>query len=168
MQRYLEYDKAVEALQLGSDERLEELAGEIADFPMGVDSFIHRRWIINAIDMGSVGSIAWMLSKGIDLNFRDDDGYTALHSALERSVADRHHVLRLLLAAGAPVNRNGIHGYTPAHFAAAKGDVEALRLLIDHGADLSIRTEIDKYATPLEVARFRGRNDVVQFLESIA
>ena len=41
--------------------------------------------------------------------------------------------------------------------AAARDDVEALRILAAHGADLTIRTDIDDYATPLEETRMLGK-----------
>ncbi len=50
--------------------------------------------------------------------------------------------------------------------AAARGDVDALRALVAHGADPSIRTQIDDYATPLEEARNLGRVNAVRFLEA--
>ena len=51
--------------------------------------------------------------------------------------------------------------------AAARDDVEALRILVRHGADLSIRTDIDNYATPLEEARHLGKLKAVEFLERV-
>ncbi len=77
--------------------------------------------------------------------------------------ADRYELLELLLRAGAPVNLKGINEWTPAHLAAARDDVEALRLLVAHGADLSIRTDIDDFATPLEEARTLGCRKAVAF-----
>ena len=120
---------------------------------------------INAIDVGSTESIRWMLSRGVELSFRDAEGYTPILSALERQHEDRLEVLKLLLQAGAPVNLKGFNDWTPAHMAAARDDVDALRVLVPHGADLSIRTEIDDYATPLEEARNLGKLNAVRFLE---
>ena len=96
----------------------------------------------------------------------DQEGYTALHAALERD-ADRGDLLELLLTAGAPVNAKGINDWTPAHMAAARDDVEALRVLVAHGADLTIRTGIDDRATPLEEGRILGSRNAVRFLEDL-
>jgi ankyrin repeat protein len=108
-----------------------------------------------------------MLEHGVDLKFRNDEGYTPLHSAIDRERSDRHEVLEMLLAAGAPVNLKGINDWTPAHMAAARDDVDALRLLVRYGADLTIRTDIDDYATPLEEARTLGKLAAAQYLESV-
>jgi ankyrin repeat protein len=100
-----EYKAVLQVLKLGSVEQLEALASQLADFPEGVDSFLNRRWIINAIHAGSMGTIEWMLSQGVNLAFTDEEGYTPLHCAIEEK---NLVVLETLLAAGAPVNLKGI------------------------------------------------------------
>lgn len=162
-----DYLRMLEVLKSGSVADLEAEALRDPQFPAGADSYAGRRWIINAIDCGSPQCIKWMLQKGVDLDFRDEQGYTSLHSALERSADDRAEVLKLLLQAGAPINRKGINDWTPAHMAAARDDVDALRTLVEHGADLSIRTEIDDCATPLEEARNLRKMNAVRFLDSV-
>ena len=161
------YLRMFEVLKSGSVDDLEAEVLRDPEFPSGADCYIGSRWIINAIDSGSMLCIKWMLQKGVDLNFRDEGGYTPLHSAIERSADDRNEVLKLLLQAGAPVNLKGINDWTPAHMAAARDDVDALRILVQHGADLSIRTEIDDYATPLEEARNLRKMNAMRYLESV-
>lgn len=63
-------------VESGTLDQLERLAVEINGFPNAVDSFVGRRWIINAIGTGSAQAIRWMLGKRVDLNFRDDESYT--------------------------------------------------------------------------------------------
>jgi ankyrin repeat protein len=157
-----------QVLASGGVSDLEELVGLCEDFPRGRDPLVGRYWITNAIDCGSEVAVAWMLSKGVDISFRDEEGYTVLHSALERPSDDKYRVLELLLKHGAPVNAHGINDWTPAHMAAAREDVEALRLLVAYKADLSIRTTIDHYATPLEEARLLKKEAAVRFLEGVA
>lgn len=165
---YEDCERAMKILQSGNTEQLEKLAEELPHFPECADSFLGRPWITNAIDVGSLQAIEWMLSRGVTLDIGDDDGYTPLHSAIERENADKYQVLELLLASKAPVDKRGIHGYTPAHLAAARNDVKALKLIASYGADLSIRTIIDEDATPLEEARNRGSSDAVAYLESLS
>lgn len=162
-----EYDMIVDALVAGDLRKLNAFAATVIGFPNGEDGFIGRRWIRNAVDVGCLSAIEWMLSERVDLDFRECDGYTPLHAALDRD-SDVHAVLEMLLTAGAPVNAKGINDWTPAHMAAARDDVESLRILIRFGADLSIRTDIDDYATPLEEARILGKHQAVRFLESFA
>ncbi|MBX7102554.1 MAG: ankyrin repeat domain-containing protein [Gemmataceae bacterium] len=163
---YAEYDRIMRILANGSREDLEALSREIASFPHGVADFIGDHWITNAIGSGSKESILWMLDKQVDLAIRDT-GYTVLHCAIERDRDDRLEVLEALLVAGAPVNAHGINDYTPAHLAANLEDIEALKILIRHGAELTERTTIDDYATPLEEAENLGRMKSVEFLKGI-
>jgi ankyrin repeat protein len=157
-----DYELVLAALADGRLDALEELAVLIPGFPEGEDSFLGRRWIINAIDVGTLTAIEWVIGKGVDLSFQDQGGYTPLHAALERD-AGRYDLLELLLTAGAPVNARGVNDWTPAHMAAVRDDVEALRILAAHGADLTIRTNIDDYATPLEEARILGSEKAVRY-----
>ena len=159
------YERAMSLLQSGCARELESLERELDVFPLGEDPYFGRRWIINAIDCGCMESIRWILSRGVELGFRDEEGYTPILSALERDREERLEILELLLRTGAPVNRKGVNDWTPAHMAAARDDVDALRVLVLHGADLSIRTEIDDYATPLEEARHLGKLNAVRYLE---
>ena len=161
----LRYERGLAVLESGDPAALDALMRELAGFPHGEDPYVGRRWITNAIDTGSKGSVQWMLHQGVDLGFRDAEGYTPLHSALVRGSSDRYEVLEMLLAAGAPVNLKGVNDWTPAHMAAAHDDVEALRILVGHGADLTIRTDIDDHATPLEEARNLGKRAAVRYLE---
>jgi len=161
------YTRVMALLASGSSADWERLSFEIPGFPEGVDDLVSRRWIINAVGTGSRQSIEWMISKNVRLDFRDEEGYTPLHVAIERRAPDRHEILELLLRAGAPVNLKGVNDWTPAHMAAARNDVDALKLLVRYGADLSIRTDIDDYATPLEEARSLGKHSAARYLESV-
>lgn len=162
-----DYEFVLAILRSGDRAELEELRELLDGFPEGVDSFIGRRWLLNALDVGARSSIEWILAQHVDLAFCDEEGYTPLLYVIDSSRADRYELLALLLRAGAPVNRKGINDWTPAHLAAARDDVAALRILVAHGADLSIRTNIDDYATPLEEARILGRLKAVAYLESV-
>lgn len=162
-----EYRHLLALLQKGDIGLLEEAAQVIESFPCGQDHFLQRQWISNAIDCGSLESIEWVLSKEADLSFTDSEGYTPLLSALERERPDKYEVLRLLIEHGAPLDKKGINDWTPLHKAAVSEDIEALKILVAAGADLSIRTEIDDYATPLEEARNLKKMSSVKFLESV-
>jgi ankyrin repeat protein len=163
----VQYKRMIDILATGSPDQWNQLVSEVPDFPHGVDDFVNRRWIINAVGSGSKEAVSWMLGKNVELNFRDEEGYTPLHAALERAAPERYEFLEVLLTAGAPVNLKGINDWTPAHMAAARDDVRALKILIRFGADLSIRTAIDDYATPLEEARNLGQANAAAFLAEV-
>jgi len=160
------YDYIMRALMAGDVAALEEIASIVDDFPCGKDDCVSRHWITNAIHCGPKEVIAWMLARGACVTFRDDEGFTVLHSAIDREKRDKIEIIRMLLEAGADINAHGPDDWTPAHQAAVRNDVDVLRVLVESGADLSVRTRIDGYATPLEEAKALGGScDAVAYLE---
>lgn len=166
------YHSACGILRSGTGEDLESLALNVQGFPGGIDPYMEEPWIIHAIDDGSLHAIKWILSKGVDLTLRDGEGYTAVHCVIESRRSDKYEILALLLQNRAPVNARGLNDWTPAHLAAARDDVEALRILVAHGADLSICTR-EAYSpthetlTPLEEARELNAQRAIEFLEKV-
>jgi len=78
--------------------------------------------------------IGLLLRKGADPNARSKGGVTALMLA-----ADDTEKVRLLLSKGAEVNAVSKQGHTALDIAASReGSLEAIKLLLDHGADLSL------------------------------
>jgi ankyrin repeat protein len=167
MPAYLDdYDYVLEILKSGSEDQLKELELLIDGFPCGIDIY-GRQWIITAIENGSLASVAWMLSRGIDLTIPNEKNYSIIHEILDHSVINRYELLNLMLKHGAPINDQASNDWTPAHWAAVNEDIDALELLVRYGADLTIRTRIDNYATPLEEARTLRKARAVQFLENL-
>jgi ankyrin repeat protein len=72
--------------------------------------------------------------------------------------------LSLLIAAGANLDRHGFNDWTPLPMAAAKGNLEAVRLLLDAGADRSVRTRIDDHPTTAEGSRLLGQRVVADLI----
>ena len=162
-----DYDEIMEKLLAGDLAALEEIAEIVDDFPTGKDHFIARHWITHAIDCGTAEVVSWMLKNGAPVIFEDDEGFSVIHSAIDREKSDRIEIMKILIVAGADINAQGINDYTPAHHAAVRNDVEALRVLVENGADLTIRTRIDEYATPLEEAELMGNSpDSVAYLRN--
>lgn len=147
---------------------LERLSAADETFPDGVDPWIGRRWIINAIDVGKFPGINWILKQNVDLRFRDDEGITPLHACIDRQVADevtKHDIMRALIAAGADVNAVAANGYTPLHLAAVRDDLRAIDLLLEAGACPDQKTNIDHYATPEQQARLLGNTKTANYLK---
>ncbi len=61
-------------------------------------------------------------------------------------------ILKLLLEFGADPNQRGINDYTPLRMAVAENQLSAMKLLLEAGADPRLRTRIDEYETPREMA----------------
>lgn len=142
----------LEILGTGGPSDFEFVKSLIEHFPDGLDAWLGRHWITNAIDCGSTEAVKWVLQQKINLTFRDDEGYTVLHSAIERPGVEANEIIRMLIAAGADVNAHGVNDWTPLHMAVARGKPEIIEMLLEAGADRSIRTRIDDYETAEEMA----------------
>src|SRR5215467_4115870 len=94
-----------------------------------------------AIERGSTKAVERLLKAGASANAIDADGVPALMTATLFANAD---MLELLLARGADPNRTGPSGATALMWASP--DIEKMRRLIDHGANVNARSEADRTA----------------------
>jgi serine/threonine-protein phosphatase 6 regulatory ankyrin repeat subunit A len=83
--------------------------------------------IFEAAKKNLVDTVKHKLSGGVDINSKDDDGFTALHWAVYRSHKD---LIESLIDKGANINAKDIFGKTPLDY--ADGDIP--QLLRNHGA----------------------------------
>jgi ankyrin repeat protein len=109
-----------------------------------------------------------LILAGSSVDYEDDAGFPALIAALSTSRADRLDILRLLIQHGADLARQGINDWTPLHYAASTGDLPAIRILLEAGADPHSRTRIDDLATPAEEAERAGFMEGARFLRDAA
>ena len=75
-----------------------------------------------------------------------NSGLTALHYAVGRFKSPRRNlkIVRILIKAGADINKLTNNGRTPMRFAATGGHPKATKILIDAGADLNISSPLRK------------------------
>jgi ankyrin repeat protein len=143
------------AIRAGDLVKLEEYAEMLEGFPAGSDPEMGP-WICMFAG-GPLAALRWALDRGAPVDPEVDDGFPPLHAALDAGGPGVCARLSLLIAAGADLGRHGFNDWTPLHMAAAKGNLDAVRLLLDAGADRSIRTRIDDCATAEEEARILGQ-----------
>jgi uncharacterized protein len=105
-----------------------------------------------------------LIEAGSNVNYADDAGFPSLIATLSTDRPDRLEVVTLLIRHGADLDQRGINDWTPLHWAASTGDLNAVRLLLKAGANRSARTRIDNCATPLEEAEAAGSQDVAAVL----
>jgi hypothetical protein len=120
--------------------------------------------LLTAVAFNDTDLVEFLLCHGADPNVDVDDGYTALLLAIESEDPASVDIVSRLIAAGADVHRPGINGWTPLHMAAARGQLEKARLLLDAGARVDQRKGIDAGETPLMEAAYLGRPALVQLL----
>ena len=99
-----------------------------------------------AASKGNIEAVKQHLAAGTDVNTKDDDEYTPLHSA---TIEGRREVAELLISQGANVNAKNKLGSTPLHVAAYM-KFDLAELLIAKGADVNARNNKD--STPLDWA----------------
>ena len=168
-----EYDLITNSLANGTVEDWERIAQEFPDFPHGRDNFINRHWISNAIiEGGSIESVKWMISKGVNLCFMDGEGLSLLHWCLEFPRTDKLEMMQLLIDSGADINigtelgTQGRNGWTPLHMAVCYKDIEAVKLLLKNNADTTLRTPIDDYSTAEEDAVHCGNHEAAELIRA--
>jgi hypothetical protein len=97
---------------------------------------------------------------GADVNQRDKQGFPALATA---AYAGRHHFSRYLVEElGADLNIPSTSGQTPLSFAAARGHLPVVRILLQLKADIDRRN--NDGATPLMIASFGKHDKIVKWL----
>lgn len=115
--------------------------------------------IIHASRKGEVGVLEELMGLKVDVNTRDEKGYTPLIIACYNGKAA---AAAYLLSMGAHVDAQDNGGNTALMGAAFKGYLEIAELLIRHGASLNLQH--GNGGTALMFAAMFGRNEVLQLL----
>jgi ankyrin repeat protein len=119
-------------------------------------SFDDANLLCNAAYNGKADSVKWLLDKGENANFNfTDTGENALHYTLSKTseMDDRAEIVKVLIMAGTDVNKKTLagkptlcfmrdaflKGETPLHRAAAYSNVAIIRMLLDAGAEPSMK-----------------------------
>jgi ankyrin repeat protein len=154
-----------EAAALGRTRRLEDLLqsdpGRVNAW--SADGFMP---IHLASFFGHAAAVELLVRGGADLQAVSRHAQiqvTPLHSAVADEGAADARTVQVLLEHGASPNAGAeLLGGTPLHSAAANGDVELVRLLLEHAADPQTRRQDGK--TPLDLARKAGHDEVAGLL----
>ncbi|WKX71373.1 ankyrin repeat domain-containing protein [Streptomyces sp. XD-27] len=107
--------------------------------------------LVLAVIRDDAAQVAAVLRAGAHPETPDPEGTTPLYQA---SVNGAAHLVRLLLAAGAPPDTESGHGEqgTPLCGAACWGHTDAVRELIAYGADVNLREDHGTGHSPLDWA----------------
>ncbi|MFP5394112.1 MAG: ankyrin repeat domain-containing protein [Gammaproteobacteria bacterium] len=145
------------------------LAAQLDD-ASGIDKLLRRGVSPNAIDPVTGESVLLLAlregsQRAIDRLLAAPDLQTELaapngNTALMMAAFKRNRrAVETLLARGAQVNRAG---WSPLHYAAAAGDADIARLLLEHGARIDALAPGD--LTPLMLAAREGQDEAVTTL----
>jgi len=117
-----------------------------------------RDALIAAIRAGSTPDVQRLLKAGTNPDIVDADGTPALMAA---TLFGDANLVKVLLDGGADPNRTGVGGTTALMWAVP--NVDKVRLLIDHGANVNAKSETDRTAF-LVAASFPRTLDVLRLL----
>ncbi|XP_068687485.1 ankyrin repeat domain-containing protein 54-like [Montipora foliosa] len=97
-------------------------------------------------------------------NFREpgrETKRTPLHYVVCEKNGDEE-LMQMLLERGARTDLVDAFCFTPLHLAAERGNLQAVKTLVKHGAEIMMKNKSDE--TPLAMARKKKHNSVVTFL----
>lgn len=169
---YEKFKKIDAAFRKGDPAALRVAVDEPASVPNGPMPLTIGSCLEYAIYHSPLPFIRTLLEIGADPNPAGHAGFPPLIAVLscgrERPGSpdrrDLLEILKLLLAFKSDPNQRGINDYTPLHMAVSKQDLRAVDLLLQAGADPSLRTRIDNYETPREMAERAGLREIEQRL----
>jgi serine/threonine-protein phosphatase 6 regulatory ankyrin repeat subunit B len=87
---------------------------------------------------GDLEQVKLLISKGANVNEKDEKGWTPLHTVSYNEPYKAADIVEVLIAKGANVDVKDVSGRTPLHVAASKGTV-IFKLLVAKGANVNAR-----------------------------
>ncbi|CAI8586337.1 unnamed protein product [Vicia faba] len=130
-----------------------------ADIVQHVEDVEHGELVLEASRNGNVSELETLLRRGVNFNYRDDYGLTAVHAAAFKGHKD---VVLMLCKAGLDLECEDDEGHVPLHMAVESGDLETVRIFVDKGVNVNAMNK--KGVTPLYLARVWGHEDVCELL----
>jgi ankyrin repeat protein len=116
-----------------------------------------RTLLHRAIQKGWIESVALLLEQKADLTIPNRDKAPACLALIENTTLHNEKRVRIFnqLAHYAPhqLHVAGMRQYTPLHSASVQGDIEMVKLLLEHQADIHALNEYGQ--TPLELAQHK-------------
>jgi hypothetical protein len=112
--------------------------------------------MLAAVAGNNEASLKLLLAAGASIDIRQPDGDTLVHRASGAN-------LKTLVSHGADVNATNAKGATPLHYAARFGQLGSARMLLELGADRTLRDRDGK--TPLDRALENGNALVADLLK---
>jgi len=101
-----------------------------------------------AIEAGRYDEVRKCIDSGVDVDFKDEEGQTAL---IWSTMFGKSIIAEYLIKRGAKVNAKNKSGWTALHFAAFKSDMDMVQLLAENGGDINLKDNDGR--TPIDLAK---------------
>ena len=115
--------------------------------------------LFDAAKTGDTGAVKLLLDQGVDMNVKDNDGWSALHYA---AIYAHTKTVKFLLDQGVDINATDNYGRHALHFAAIYAHTETVKFLLDRGVDINVKNNDGRHA--LHYAATYGYTKTVTFL----
>ena len=115
--------------------------------------------LLSAVTMRRTNMVEYLISHGAYVDATNTYGRTPLHQA---SYLGDEHLARMLISSGADINAVSRSG-TPLHTAVYSRGTHIVEYLVKAGADTTI-TDM-RGCTPADLARLRGKQELIPYLE---
>jgi len=89
---------------------------------------------LSAVASADLDETLRLLDEGVNIDFSNNDGLTALHQAC---IDENEEMVNLLIERGANIEAVDNEGWTPLHAASSAGSVEIAQILVENGANLA-------------------------------
>ncbi|RWS21497.1 uncharacterized protein B4U80_11844 [Leptotrombidium deliense] len=110
------------------------------------------------VESGNVNKVKSFIEKGGDINKTDVNGLTALHCAV---LNNEEEMVEMLLAAGSQLQCCRLY-FSPIHFAVQTGNLNIVRMLINHGDSVNCSDLVGN--TPLSLSIEFNHADITRLL----
>ena len=117
--------------------------------------------LIIAVNDGNEDILRILLAHGADVNFKPNDGQSALMIAARKGF---ENVVRLLIRRGAGINAKDNYGETPLMVAAMEGQREVVKVLLEEGTNRNSKNS--KGLTARDLARWRGNIEIANLIKT--
>ena len=128
----------------------------------GVDKY-GRNDLINAVIDNNMQEVIRLLQSGMEVNKKDDNGWTALHFAAQNNCYEQ---AKVLIEYGAEIDSQDSIGNAPlfkALFSYAGNDTGLIKLLLEKGANPDLKNYYGN--SPKDLAQKVTNFDLIQFFK---
>jgi serine/threonine-protein phosphatase 6 regulatory ankyrin repeat subunit B len=125
------------AARNGNLEIVEQQIKQGADLNTSIANYADSTALIQAIAFGHFGIVSVLVNNGVDVNKADKDEVSPLYYSLGYAGQPiQPNIVKLLVSKGADVTQSMYDGDTPLHMACYRANTGAIKLLLDHGANI--------------------------------